>query len=96
MRALWLVLLGLAACSNAPVVTESYPDMQTQEFHVYAENCSVCHAPPQPTAHTAGEWPAVIARMQNKRIQRGLGPIMSGDMVKVRDYLILHAKKEGA
>lgn len=94
MRVAWLLLFALAACgSNTPVVTENYPDMQTREFHVFSQSCSACHAPPQPTAHTAGEWPAVIARMQNKRIQRGLGPIVADEMRLVRDYLMTHAKK---
>jgi len=96
MRLVWLLLFALAACSNqGSVTTEQYPDMGSAEFHVYSQSCSACHAPPQPTAHTASEWPSVIARMQNHRIQRALGPIMAGEMAKVRAYLTAHAKKEG-
>ena len=49
-----------------------------------------------PTAHTAREWPAVLARMQQHRIQRSLAPVSARDMVVIRDYLIRYAKKDQA
>lgn len=94
--ACWLLLFGLSACGDqTTTVAETYPDMQSKGFHVFSRNCSSCHAPPQPTAHTAAEWPAVIARMQSHRVQRGLGPILAGEKVMIRDYLVRHARKEG-
>lgn len=95
MRCACLLLLGLAACSEQGTLIEQYPDMQSKEFQVYSQNCSACHAPPQPSAHTAAEWPAVITRMQNHRIHRGLGRIMAYEAIMIRDYLIRHARPEG-
>jgi len=69
----------------------SYPDAKSADFQVYARHCSECHAPAQPSAHPASEWPNVIARMQMHRIQRSLGPIPAADITVIRRYLESHA-----
>jgi hypothetical protein len=90
-----IILLTLAACeAGQSTLQADYPDQQSRAFQIFARQCSQCHAPPMPTAHTAMEWPSVMARMQQHRIQRSLAPIMAQDMVVIRDYLIRHAKKD--
>lgn len=42
--------------------------------------CAQCHNLPGPGMHTAGEWPAVVARM-NQRMQMMSGPGMMGMMM---------------
>lgn len=37
--------------------------------------CSGCHGPPSPQAHSPDEWPAVVARMQQRRAQKGMAAI---------------------
>lgn len=84
----------LAACDGAPPSKLSYPDMDSPEFQVFAKNCSYCHAPPLPTVHRAEEWPMVIARMNNHRIQRAYGTMNAGDKTMILRYLASHAAKE--
>jgi len=92
------MLLGsallLAACSDhtsAPVVT--YPEPGSPALANYQNQCSQCHAPPRPTAHTAVEWPSVIARMQQHRMERRMAPMLASKMTMVRDYLQRNAAK---
>jgi len=97
MRFLILIpflLMMLGAC-DVPEKGEglSYPDAKGADFQVYARHCSECHAPAQPSAHPASEWPGVIARMQVHRGQRSLGPIPAADMMVIRRYLESHAGK---
>lgn len=80
-----------AACDYTPSQHTPYPDEQSQGFNVYARNCSECHAPPLPDAHTADEWPNVIARMQQHLVERSMAPIAVADMLVLREYLETHA-----
>jgi len=54
--------------------------------------CSDCHAPPMPTSHKAGEWPNVVARMQDHRITEGLARIDDQSLGKLLEYLQDHAQ----
>jgi len=89
------VALALGACdfSSSRPQTD-YPDQQSQGFKVYAHNCSECHAPPLPASHPAGEWPGVIARMQQHLTERSMPPISTADELVLRDYLIAHALED--
>jgi len=87
-------LLLLSCEAGQSTVSMDYPDQQSSAFQTFARQCSQCHAPPMPTVHTAAEWPSVIARMQQHRVQRSLAPILAKDMTMIRDYLIQHAKKD--
>ena len=89
------VLLGVTGCdSGQSTIQEGYPAKESKAFQVYASQCSQCHAPPLPSAHRADEWPGVIARMENYRIQRAYDPTTASDAVIIRDYLMSFA--EGA
>lgn len=84
--------LILVACDAPPKGDGlSYPDAKSAGFQVFARHCSQCHAPPQPTAHVAGEWPQVIARMQQHLVQRSMPPIPAADITVLRRYLESHA-----
>lgn len=96
MKILALIPLSFAAvlsagCDYAPSQHTPYPDEQSQAFNVYARNCSECHAPPLPDAHTADAWPNVIARMQQHLVERSMAPIAAADMLLLREYLETHA-----
>ncbi len=88
-----VLALGLAACDpgNSPKQVVDYPEMGSQAFNNYRAQCSECHVPPRTTAHTAAEWPSVIARMQQHRVGRRIAPMMAADMNAVRDYLVRNA-----
>ncbi len=95
MRAEVLLLaLLVTACEAGPAKQLSeYPDSSSEAFNVYARNCSLCHAPPLPSMHTAIAWPNVIVRMQKHRLNRSMAPIATADIEVLRDYLVAHAGK---
>ncbi len=96
IRILPLMLLLLSGC-DAPGRSSmpDYPDADSPDFQIFARHCSQCHAPPQPSAHTRAEWPNVVARMQQHRVQRSLPPIPASDIARLRTYLEAHAATEG-
>lgn len=58
---------------------------------VFVRHCGRCHAPPDPAAHTAAEWPAVVARMERHMRRRGLPPPQEAEREALLDYLRRHA-----
>lgn len=54
------------------------PEPRSEGAQLLVRYCTQCHNLPGPGMHTAGEWPAVVARM-NGRMQ-----MMSGGMMGVR------------
>jgi len=88
-----VIALGLASCDadHSPKQVVDYPEMGSKAFQNYRAQCSECHVPPRTTAHTAAEWPSVIARMQQHRVGRRIAPMMVVDMNAVRDYLVRNA-----
>lgn len=56
------------------------------------EHCSSCHAPPQPNAHVAAEWPNVIYRMSEKLRLKGYKPMSQDEIDTLATYLQKHAK----
>jgi len=93
LAAIAALTMLLAACS-APLEKVDYPEMGSPQFNNYYAQCSQCHAPPRPSAHLAEEWPTVIARMQDHRIESRIPPMMANEAVAVREYLTKHAKTE--
>ncbi len=91
-----LLVMGLVACDpgNSPKHTVDYPEMGSPAFQNYRARCSGCHVPPRTTTHTAAEWPSVIARMQQHRVQRRIAPMQASEITAVRDYLIRNAAEE--
>jgi len=71
-----------------------YPDRDSRSFLVYRQNCSGCHVPPLPDAHPAVEWPGVLARMQQHRMESRMLAITAQDLRTIRDYLVAHAAVE--
>ena len=91
---LCIVLVMLAACSSDHGGQEQplsdLPLSEAQE--VYAEYCSGCHALSQPSIHSAAEWPAIVARMQQRRTSKGFSRIPDQQIEQIIDYLQQHAE----
>ncbi len=87
--------LALAACQAAPGegAKAAFPDTDAPGYAVLAAQCSVCHAAPHPSRHTAFEWRQVVRRMQMHRVQRGLAAISESDTKALLDYLTRHARR---
>ncbi len=50
--------------AQKPLDPARYPELALPSTEPFRLACSQCHELPDPRRHTAGEWPAVVARMQ--------------------------------
>ena len=50
--------------AQRPIEESRYPDLYRPDGEAFRLACSQCHVLPDPRRHTAAEWPAVVARMQ--------------------------------
>lgn len=49
--------------------------------------CGGCHVPPRPESYSADRWPAVVARMQQRRLSRGMAPVPAEELESLIHYL---------
>jgi len=77
-----------------------YPDVNSPAGESFRRACSQCHALPDPRRHTAGEWPAVVARMRKNMewMNRVVGsrPVRDEPQLKIEDinaFLMRHARR---
>ena len=45
-------------------IAPSHPALKTRDGEIFSIACSQCHALPDPSQHTAAEWPSIVKRMQ--------------------------------
>ena len=50
--------------AQKPLDPQRYPEVNAPSGEAFRLACSQCHVLPDPQRHTAREWPAVVARMQ--------------------------------
>ena len=50
--------------AQRPLDAKRYPDVYQPQGEAFRLACSQCHVLPDPARHTAAEWRAVVARMQ--------------------------------
>jgi cytochrome c5 len=50
--------------AQTPLDPARYPELYRPSGEAFRLACSQCHVLPDPKRHTAAEWPAVVARMQ--------------------------------
>jgi hypothetical protein len=50
--------------AQTPLDPQRYPEVNAPSGEPFRLACSQCHVLPDPQRHTAREWPAVVARMQ--------------------------------
>jgi hypothetical protein len=77
-----------------------HPEVNTPAGEPFRLACSQCHVLPDPGRHTAGEWPAVVARMQKNMewMNRVVGskPIPGEPQLRIEDinaFLVRQARK---
>jgi hypothetical protein len=90
-------LLALAACSpqgGTPAMGGDAPKPRDAKS-AYLQYCNGCHAAPQPGAYVARDWPAIVARMQQRRMGVGLGAIPPDTYQQIIDYLQQNAADSG-
>jgi len=57
------------------------------EREFFASRCGFCHETPSPGAHTAAEWPAVVARMRANMAMMSVRPLSEEETRRVVRYL---------
>ena len=58
---------------------------------LYTQTCARCHALPNPRQHTADQWPAVVARME-QHMQQARQPLAPEDEIReINKFLAQHA-----
>ncbi len=89
------ILLLMGGCGQQENQTNTPSPESTAHVadapEAYLQYCTGCHTPPHPTAHRAAEWPAVVSRMQQRRIAKGQGAIPAAVLGEILDYLQAHA-----
>jgi len=92
---LGLIALLLSACDipDEPLV---YPDADSSSAQLYQAKCARCHNAPQPHAHTAWAWPAILQRMQMRMKTKGATPLTKSELSEVLDYLQRNAAPAGS
>jgi hypothetical protein len=58
------LLAYLRRHAQTPLDPARYPELARPSAEPFRLACSQCHVLPDPRRHTAAEWPAVVARMQ--------------------------------
>src|SRR5258708_3464283 len=75
--------------AQKPLDPKRYPDAYRPEGEAFRMACSQCHVLPDPKRHTANEWRAVVARMQENMawMNRVVGTQPSLDRAAVEPQL---------
>jgi cytochrome c5 len=54
---------------------------------LFAVRCGLCHEPPSPSAHSADEWPGVVARMRANMALMDVKPMADQDAARIVEFL---------
>jgi cytochrome c5 len=71
----------------------SLPEPGSPGAERYKTVCMGCHALPDPSLHTAVEWPAVVERMRRNMKVMGKPVINDTERNEISDYLKRHARQ---
>lgn len=77
----------LEAHAFKPLPPGKVPSPDTQGAALFREACSRCHGLPDPSAHTAGQWPAVVKRMLSYMESSGMTPPSGKQEKEILGYL---------
>jgi cytochrome c5 len=94
------LLVYLRRYAQKPLDPQRYPDVNRPEGEAFRLACSQCHVLPDPQRHTAAEWRAVVARMQENMewMNRVVGtkPVPGEPQLRVEEidaFLARHARR---
>jgi hypothetical protein len=63
------------------------PGLNTRAGRLFGQTCSQCHGLPDPRQHSAGQWPVVVARMEQHMRERSL-PLPRENAIKDIDAFL--------
>jgi cytochrome c5 len=90
----------LARNGQKPLDPKQVPEVNARSAEPFRLACQQCHVLPDPRRHTAGEWPAVVARMERNMewMNRVVGskPVPGEPQLRIEDinaFLARNAKR---
>jgi cytochrome c5 len=92
-------LVTASALVGLPVGTApaDLPDSSSEAAQTYAKFCSACHGIPNPSSHSATDWPVVLRRMwlRTEGLPAGYTvPVPDQrERLLIQDYVLAHALK---
>ncbi len=94
------LIVYLRKHAQRPLDAKRYPDVYQPQGEAFRLACSQCHVLPDPARHTAAEWRAVVARMQENMewMNRVVGtqPVPGEPQLRVDEinaFLAKHARR---
>jgi hypothetical protein len=94
------IRLYLRKHAQKPLDPKLYPDVLEASAEAFRLACNQCHVLPDPKRHTARQWPAVVARMQENMewMNRVVGtqPVPGEPQLRVEEILAFlkrHARR---
>jgi hypothetical protein len=94
------LLAYLRRNAQKPLDPEKYSDLNEPRSQSFKLACQQCHVLPDPERYTAGQWPAVVARMEknmewmNRVVGNRRNPAEPQLKIEeILDFLVKHAKK---
>ena len=94
------IIAYLRRHAQTPLDPARYPEVNRRSGEAFRVACNQCHVLPDPRRHTAAEWPAVVARMQENMawMNRVVGskPVPGEPQLRVEEinaFLVRHARK---
>lgn len=88
------LLSYLQSHSLKPFSGERNHGAQSKRAALFFQYCSKCHALPDPSQHTAAQWPEIVARMQKHIRDYKLKALSDQDAREISQYLEEHAPKD--
>jgi cytochrome c5 len=95
-----VIVAYLRKHAQKPIDPARYPDLYQPAGEPFRLACNQCHTLPDPRRHSANEWPAVVARMQENMewMNRVVGnkPVPGEPQLRVEDILAFlekHARR---
>jgi len=91
----WQELRGyMTDNAQMPLDRSRYTDLDSPEGQAFQTTCSPCHATPEPSQHTAHEWPRIVLRMKTYMRNTGKSVPDAEITQQVVGYLQKHSKME--
>jgi hypothetical protein len=94
------IIAYLRKHAQRPLDPQRYPEVNRPSGEAFRLACNQCHVLPDPRRHTAEEWPAVVARMQENMqwMNRVVGsrPVPGEPQLRVEEinaFLARYARK---
>jgi len=87
------LLAYLQANAFQAMKPSAIPDSQKPGAQAFTQVCSMCHALPDPAAHSPEEWKEVVSRMAGNMEKMGYGPLAPEQKQAILSYLEKSAKK---